>query len=103
MFQCVRNPKFPIADMYAFWGAKELYIYCDVWKISLNIDKKLVYISLVVDWESVMTVTNDRNCQRWKTANYNKIQADFFNMVEQRNIFFKTGKLKTTPWKQQKN
>ena len=103
MFQCVGNPKFPIADMYAFWGAKELYIYCDVWKISLNIDKKLVYISLVVDWESVMTITNDRNCQRWKTANYNKIQTDFFNMVEQRNIFFKTGELKTTPWKQQKN
>ena len=23
-------------------------------------------------------------------------------MVEQRNIFFKTGELKTTPWKQQK-
>lgn len=30
MFQCVGDPKFPIADIYAFWGAKELYIYCDV-------------------------------------------------------------------------
>lgn len=30
MFQCVGNPKFPIADMYAFCGAEELYIYCDV-------------------------------------------------------------------------
>lgn len=30
MFQCVGDPKFPIADIYAFWGAKELYIYRDV-------------------------------------------------------------------------